>query len=448
MIGPNMKAISRSSRIWPVLAAVLLWVHPAPAAETWSVELARTIMEKYPNLWNYPGGEWSYPHGHVFEGIDMVRRNTGDPDRRYYNYLLSYANHHAGSGVGGGSMDDMMAGVSFCWAYAQTKSDRYKNAATNIRNSFNDYPRTSTGAFWHGRGLEGEFWIDGVFMGEMFLTRYGTHVGDSAYCRNEAAKQLKLAYQHLSKGNNLLLHAWDEDKDASWANRQTGLSPEVWGEGLGWYSNILVEALEAIPAGHPDRRALETQLDSLASGLKRFQDVSGCWWDIVDKPGVGENWTCVSATAFFVYAIKKGVDLGLLDSAVYGPVARKGYNCLLTKLRKDTQNRVVVGATCEGLGVQDNWNDYMNCSYVENAKEATAAVLWATAIMEKPANPSPVAQPVAAPRSQVRKDSRERYYDLCGRLCSAQAGILLTMGKRAVCVDHSNGGTPRIVIVR
>lgn len=366
-------------------SAILSVIFPLAAfsqPNVWSVNVAQTIMERHPKPWEYGVKGWSYAHGHMLEGMDLLREK-GDPDERYYDYIMSYADHQIDRTIDGESMDNMMSGVIFCWAYAQTGNKRYKEAADNIREKFNDYPRTSTGAFWHFKRAPGEFWIDGVFMGGMFLIRYGTHVGDTEYCYNEVAKQLKLAYHHLSKGNNLLYHAWDEDKDAVWSDKETGLSPEVWGEGVGWYSNILIETLEVLPKTHPDRKILEEQFYSLALGLKNFQDDSGCWWNIVDKPNVGRNWTCVSASSYFVYALQKGIDLSLLDPDVYQPIVEKGYDCIVTKVRMNEQNQVDVLGTCCCLGVQKSWGDYMNCKKVVNPKEGTAAFLWATTIVER-----------------------------------------------------------------
>jgi unsaturated rhamnogalacturonyl hydrolase len=53
-----------------------------------------------------------------------------------------------------------------------------------------------------------------------------------------------------------LLHAYDESKKASWANPTTGLSPEVWSEGLGWYAVLIADVFDYLPADHPDDRAL------------------------------------------------------------------------------------------------------------------------------------------------------------------------------------------------
>ena len=149
-------------------------------------------------------------------------------------------------------MDDMMAGSVIVWAYQQTKEEKFRKAAETIRKSYDDYPRTTDGVFWHGRGTVGQIWVDGVFMGQMFLTKYGKYVGDASYCFDEATKQLIGMHTHLKKGETgLLYHGWDEDKDARWADRNTGMAPEVWSEGLGWYALILVETLDIFPDSIP-----------------------------------------------------------------------------------------------------------------------------------------------------------------------------------------------------
>jgi rhamnogalacturonyl hydrolase YesR len=207
---------------------------------SWSVELANTIMSRYPHPDDYPYRSWCYPQGYMLQGMVKLWNSTGD--WKYYDYIMKYVDKHVDEQdkIGrfrGNSMDDMMAGSIIVWAYQQTGLKKYKLAADQIRKKFDDYPRTSDGLFWHGRGTIGQVWVDGVFMGQMFLTKYGKYIGDSDYCFDEAAKQLTLMSQHLKKGNSgLLLHAWDEDKDARWADPNTGLSPEVWSEGLGWYA--------------------------------------------------------------------------------------------------------------------------------------------------------------------------------------------------------------------
>jgi rhamnogalacturonyl hydrolase YesR len=222
----------------------------------------------------------------------------------------------------GNSLDNIMAGATVVWAYKQTGLDKYKKAAEQIRRSFDGYPRTSDSLFWHGRTLKGEVWIDGSFMGQMFLTEYGKYVADSAYCFREAARQLIGMHNHLKKaGTGLMYHAWDEDHDAPWADKKTGLSPEVWSEGLGWYALTLVETLDIYPKNNPWRAELETIDRELMKSLKNYQDAkTGLWFDIVDKGNLPDNFDDPSGSAMFLYAIKKSIELGLISSYEYAGV--------------------------------------------------------------------------------------------------------------------------------
>ncbi len=45
--------------------------------DSWSVELANTLIERYANPWDFGDSGCSYFHGHMLEGSDIVRRNGG-----------------------------------------------------------------------------------------------------------------------------------------------------------------------------------------------------------------------------------------------------------------------------------------------------------------------------------------------------------------------------------
>ena len=123
-------------------------------------------------------------------------------------------------------------------------------------------------------------------------------------------------YSHLPKGDSgLLLHGWDEDKDARWADPQTGFAPEVWSEGLGWYALIMVESLDLFPENHPDYGELLGITRRLMAGLKRTQDpATGLWYQVVDRGGEPGNWHETSGSAMFVYALQRAIDLGIVKA--------------------------------------------------------------------------------------------------------------------------------------
>jgi len=226
----------------------------------------------------------------------------------------------------GDSVDDMMAGTMIVAVYEKTHDEKYRLAADRIRQAFEDYPRNSDGGFWHARSLPHEVRIDGVFMGQMFLTRYGAVIGDRDDCFDEATHQILSLAAHCRKGDSVLfLHAYDEAKKVVWADPVTGLSPEVWSEGLGWYALILVETLNLLPLDHPHRAQVLNVLRDLVEGLRGTQDTHrGLWYQVVDKGDEADNWHDTSGSAMFVYAIQRTIDLGYVGAAKYGPVSQRG----------------------------------------------------------------------------------------------------------------------------
>jgi rhamnogalacturonyl hydrolase YesR len=353
-----------------------------------SIALADTIMKRYPDPLTIPYKKWCYVHGYVLVGFEKLHALTGDS--KYFNYIRKYADAHVTAdgevpAFTGESLDDMMAGTAIIAMFQKAGDVRYRRAADRIRRSFDDYPRNSDGGFWHARSLPHQLWIDGVFMGQMFLTRYGSAIGDREACFDEAVRQVEVMADRLAKGDSgLYLHGYDEAHTASWADKVTGLSSDVWSEGLGWYALVLPEIL-ALMGAHLGRDKVKAILRGLIEGLARVQDPkTGLWYQVVDKGDRDDNWHDTSGSAMFVYAIQRAVELGCVDAKRFRRVAETGYAGLLTKVTLGTDGLVDIHDACDGVGVQNSYADYVNYKRVVNAKEAVGSVLWASTIMEKP----------------------------------------------------------------
>ena len=361
---------------------------PGKAPKKWSEGIAQTVMTRYPSALTIPFKPWCYPQGYFLTGLDKLWRTTGD--RKYYDYIMSWAESAVDEDGNpkyfrGRSMDDMMAGAVVVWAYRQTGSERFRKAADKIRKSYDDYPRTSDGIFWHGRGTVGQIWVDGVFMGQMFLTKYGKYIGDSDYCFDEAARQLIGMYTHLHKGDSgLLLHGWDEDKDARWADPETGFAPEVWSEGMGWYALILVETLEVFPKDHPRYNDLVDITRKAMAGLKNTQDpLTGLWYQVVDKGCEPGNWHETSGSAMYVYALQRAIELGVIPAADYRQTVIDGYYGLLSKAKISPSDGLIdLYDANDGLGIQKDYNTYVTRPRKMNGQEVISSFLWATWIVE------------------------------------------------------------------
>jgi rhamnogalacturonyl hydrolase YesR len=354
-----------------------------------SIALADTILARFPDPDMIPYRRWCYVQGYVLCGFEKLWRLNGDP--RYVAYIKRFVDQHVDAAgdlrdFTGDSLDDIMAGTTIVAIYEHTHEPRYRRAADSIRAAFHDYPRNSDGGFWHARLLPHEMWIDGVFMGLMFLTRYAAVIGDREACFAEAARQIIAFADHCRKGDTgLFLHAYDESRSVGWADPASGLSPEVWSEGLGWYALILAETLELLPSGYPARgKVLEIAL-GLAAGLRHTQDrTTGLWYQVVDKGDQHDNWHDTSGSAMFVYFLQRMIDMGYLDAEQYGPAVERGYAGIRSKLAIDSEGLVDIYDACDGVCVQRSYADYVNYPKRVNAKEAIGSVLWATTSVEKP----------------------------------------------------------------
>jgi rhamnogalacturonyl hydrolase YesR len=356
-----------------------------------SIALANTILARYPDPDDIPYRSWCYLQGYVLDGFEKLWAYTGE--RRYLDYVLQFADRHvtaAGAipAFTGESLDDMRSGTTILAAYEHTGERRYRLAAERIRAAFADYPRNQDGGFWHARSLPGEMWIDGLFMGGMYLLRYGSLVGDRAACFDEVTHQILCLAGHCRKGNSgLFLHAYDETRHAAWAGPESGLSPEVWSEGLGWYALLLVETLAVLPATHPAYPQVHGILTELLGGLRRTQDGAiGLWYQVVDRGERPDNWHDTSGSAMFVYSVQRAIDLGLAGPAEYGPVVARGYAGLLAKAVITPAGLVDIHDACDGVCVLRSYEDYVTYPRSVNAKEAVGGVLWAASIVEKPAH--------------------------------------------------------------
>lgn len=353
-----------------------------------AIKLAEYLMQKYPLADNYPYKSWSYPQGFYLWGIIRLFEKTGD--RKYYDYVLAYGNAHVNEDgtiaeFMGDCLDDIMPASVLIWLYVKTKEDRFKQAADKVRRTFDTYPRNSEGGFLHGKHLPGEMWADGLFMELMFLVRYGKYIGDEEGSYKEAIKQLRLFFEKAGKDKTgFVYHAYSENPGTRWASPLNGCSPEVWSEGLGWYGMALVETLGIIPDSFEGRQEIENQLLLLCEDLLKTQDWNcGLWYQVVDKQGFPRNFHDTSGSAMFVYILKKAYDLSLIENEYAKEVIEKGYRAILSKCFAGLDGGYNIIDACDGVCVQNNYDQYVDYTKCVNAKEAVAAVLWALVVLEE-----------------------------------------------------------------
>jgi unsaturated rhamnogalacturonyl hydrolase len=121
---------------------------------------------------------------------------------------------------------------------------------------------------------------------------------------------------------------------------------------MGWYAMALVDVLEVMPANHPQRARLVSILDDLVSALAKYQDArTGLWYQVVDQGAREGNYLEASVSTMLVYAIAKGVRLGVLDRSRRA-IAEKGYAGILSELISvDPDGEVHLNRVCAVAGL-------------------------------------------------------------------------------------------------
>lgn len=334
------------------------------AAKKASDAMAASVMKAWPNgaiATTKAPAHWGYEEGVLLDGLTEQWHQTANGDE--FRYIKAAVDKYV-TKDGTIQMDDtgrafttdehqldnIELGRAIVMLYRVTQDARYYKAAKFLEDQLALQPRAENGGYWHKTIYPNQMWLDGAFMAEPFRAEYAAtfqQPGDF----DDITQQFLLMYEHMrDPKSGLLKHGWDVSKQMPWADKTTGLSPEVWARALGWYCVALVDVLDWIPEGNPNREKLLAVLTSEMSSVTQYQDYeSGLWWQVmdkgpqltgtvvngqmqyhVDKPAMKGNFLEASASAMFVYSIAKGVRLGYLPQ-YYEQPARKGWQALQTK---------------------------------------------------------------------------------------------------------------------
>ncbi len=363
----------------------------------WSERMALTLMKHHPEAYQIDGKtepKWDYVHGLVMTSFEQLYKKTGD--EQYFNYIKGYADACIDSTGAIPSykfedynIDMIEAGNILFNLYNTTKDEKYLKAMQLLRKQLNEHPRTSEGGFWHKKRYPNQMWLDGLYMGAPFYTRY-TVVYENGKNLDDVAKQFELIQKHaLDSKTGLLYHGWDESKAMDWANKETGTSPNFWSRSLGWYAMALVDVLDYFPKEHPKQAELVNYLNQLADALTKFQDESGLWYQVTDMGDKEGNYLEASGSAMFAYSLAKGVNKGYLP-AKYKDVATKAFNGLTRELVKVSETGdLTITQACAVAGLGGNpyrdgsYEYYINERKQDNDPKATGPFILAALELNK-----------------------------------------------------------------
>ena len=363
----------------------------------WSERMALTLMKHHPEAYQIDDKtepKWDYVHGLLLTSFEALYKKTND--QVYFDYVKNYADATIDS-LGAipsykfedFNIDMIEAGNILFFLYDDTKEEKYLKALQLLRKQLSEHPRTSEGGFWHKKIYPSQMWLDGLYMGSPFYTKY-TVVFENGKNLVDVAKQFELIQKHArDEKSGLLYHGWDESKAMDWANKETGTSPNFWSRSLGWYAMALVDVLDYFPKDHPKQSELVSYLNQLAAALTKQQHESGLWFQVTDMGDKKGNYLEASGSAMFAYALAKGVNKGYLPME-YMEVANRAFDGLtrdLVKVSEDGEITITQACAVAGLGGNPyrdgSFDYYINERKKDNDPKATGPFILAALELDR-----------------------------------------------------------------
>jgi unsaturated rhamnogalacturonyl hydrolase len=352
-----------------------------PEAPIWNIENIR--QGKKP--------AWNYIDGCMMTSLYTIYKQTGKANilqfiDEFVDYYVFEDGTIRGYDLQTYNLDNLNEGRILFDLYRETGKEKYRKAIDLLYRQVQEQPRTAIGNFWHKKIYPNQVWLDGIYMAQVFCTRYESEIGDPANLA-DVVKQFTNVYENMyDKQKKLYYHGWDYSKQAFWADKQTGLSKSFWLRSVGWYTVGLVDTIDYFSKSQPALRAkLEEIFKVTIEGLEQYIDPVGeMFYQVPDQMGREGNYLETSGSSMIAYAMMKGARLGLLDKR-FAQVGKEVFNGICKQYLTETDGKLNLGGIClvAGLGPENNprrngtFEYYISEPIVENDAKGTGPFVMA-----------------------------------------------------------------------
>ena len=324
--------------------------------------------------------KWQYVNGVLTVGMIQAAAvlkdaKYSDYSRKNFDFIFSNLDYFRKLYEGGtqqveyrpvfhiGSLDDcgsMAAGL--LEVYGFDKKQGYMDYLQRVGDYIlNKQVRFPDGTLARNNPRKMTIWADDLYMSVPFLARMGKQTGDNKYF-DFAIRQVECFNRYLyDSTTGLYYHCYYNDENMNGVAR--------WGRCNGWLALAQTELLNDLPADHPKRPELLKLLLRQIVGFSRYQDTSGMWHQVLDKP---DSYLESSATAMFVYTVAHAVNKGWINRS-YITIAQNGWEGLGRKVTADGQ----VQDICIGTNIAEDIRFYYTRPRETNDTHGLGAFLLA-----------------------------------------------------------------------
>ncbi|MBQ3668593.1 MAG: glycoside hydrolase family 88 protein [Clostridia bacterium] len=298
--------------------------------------------------------DWSYYIGVVMEGLYyMYEAGQGE---RYKDYVKRYLhavetdgwlNKYAGY-VPDHGLDCYKTASLVMYFYDEDEElGRLADALWHDLYTVNGQfaPADLGGNYFHcwddGKPPRYKVWLDGLYMGQVFMARYAQKTNNTKALREIADRFRWVNIELKNPETGLLYHA---------GNSKDDVCKFHWLRACGWYAMAQADVLECLEG--EDRKELSEAFAAFCEAMLRYRDKDGLWLNLVNEERGNGNEPESSGTAMLSYAMLKGARLGLIDKK-YAAIGEDVFNCLTAqKLKGSALTDVYLVATASG---EDNY---------------------------------------------------------------------------------------------
>ncbi len=357
---------------------------------TWTIpkiEVLGAMIDPLPWGTNY---QWNYHNGGVAWAMQQLAEVSGE--KKYDDYAVRFCDYHiegipfvqhqvkdlnyinsANHFIIDTPLLDFTLAPALPFIYRLRKSAAFPNReayaayiARMLQYARDEQVRLpGYGIYTRTTPVKFTTWVDDMFMGIPFLVQAALYA---------ATPEERKAFLDDAASQTLAFNSqvWDEEAQLYMHARYFGQDVKLphWSRCNGWAAWTMSDVLAALPDDHPDFPTILAQFRTHIESLRRLQDPSGFWLNVLDRPDSAKE---VSGTAIFAMAIARGIRHGWLDAAVYRPVVLNAWKALETEIEPDgTVHGICVGTMCS-----EDVEYYVQRPFYDNDTHGLFAVIFA-----------------------------------------------------------------------
>jgi len=263
-----------------------------------------------------------------YEGLMAL--NTIDPQQRYIDYAMRWADFHKWTprnGVTTCDADDQCCAQTYVELVPYTKKE-YREVLKNVIDNLDYQMKTPNTKKANGALYGWWTWIDAIQMAMPLYMQIYKLTGEKKY-RDHALKMYVWSRDTCggglfnAKGDGL----WWRDADYVPPYKEKDGKDCYWSRGNGWVYAALVRSMNELSPKDKAYKLFKKDFLLMSEGLLKCQHPDGFWHAslVSDCEYPDPEMT---GTALFLYGMAWGIQQGYLDAAKYRPACDKAWQAL------------------------------------------------------------------------------------------------------------------------